>query len=165
MKNQALHKLHFPFYSTGRRIFSFIFILCSLIFISCEKQTTPIEDKRPVLNVTLQDVAVTEAWLQIETGKTTQEDSLILLRNDSTVFRISPLQADTLIYDSTLLPAHSYNYQAMLKRRGHIMVTEELTATTMDTTSHEFRWEIIEFPSLFGSGALYDVAIINENNI
>ncbi|MBN2367229.1 MAG: glucosyl transferase, partial [Calditrichaeota bacterium] len=48
---------------------------------------------------------------------------------------------------------------------GQIMVTEELNTTTMDTTGHEFQWEIIEFPSLFGTGRLYDVAIIDENHI
>ncbi|MFQ6618637.1 MAG: glucosyl transferase, partial [Fidelibacterota bacterium] len=36
---------------------------------------------------------------------------------------------------------------------------------TMDTTRHDFQWEVIEFPSPFGSGALYDVAIIDENDI
>ncbi len=35
----------------------------------------------------------------------------------------------------------------------------------LDTTSHEFTWEIIEFPSPYGSASFYDVAIINENDI
>ncbi|MBN2367203.1 MAG: hypothetical protein JXL67_13625 [Calditrichaeota bacterium] len=156
---------HLPFFSASWRIrpsADFFFFLFSYFLITCEKQTTPVEDKRPVLNVTLQDVAVTEAWLQIETGKTTPEDSLILLRNDSAVFRMFPVKSDTLVYDEGLLPAHEYNYQTVISRRGHIMVIEELTATTMDTTSHDFQWEIIEFPSPFGSGALYDIAIVSK---
>ncbi len=35
----------------------------------------------------------------------------------------------------------------------------------MDTTSHDFQWEVVEFPSPFGSGIFYDVAIIDENDI
>ncbi len=35
----------------------------------------------------------------------------------------------------------------------------------MDTTSHEFQWEVFEFPSPYGSGVLRDVAIVSEDDI
>ncbi len=156
-------------YSHLKAIFAFL-VLClfSLVIIihGCEKNATPVDQKNPHLSVTVEDVVVTEAWLQLNTTGITGEDSLILLRNDSAVFQMSPVQADTTIYDSTLLPAHSYNYQTVLKRKGFELTKSEMVnTTTMDTTSHEFQWESIEFSSPYGGGALYDVAIINENDI
>ena len=35
----------------------------------------------------------------------------------------------------------------------------------IDTTSHDFNWEMITFDSPYGSGVLNDVAIIDENDI
>jgi len=116
--------------------------------------------------VAVEDVAVTEAWLQINATSIIDGDSLVLLRNDSTVFRMSPVETDTMFYDNSLLPAHSYSYQAVLKRRGFDLAkSETVSSTTMDTTSHEFQWQSIEFSSPYGGGALYDVAIINEDDI
>ncbi|NOX37744.1 MAG: glucosyl transferase, partial [Calditrichaeota bacterium] len=69
-------------------------------------------------------------------------------------------------YDSGLLPNQNYTYQARLLQDGKALARSNiLNLTTLDTTSHDFAWEIIEFPSPYGSGALYDVAIIDENNI
>jgi len=73
---------------------------------------------------------------------------------------------DTTVYDSTLLPAHDYTYHAALVKNGDFLVeSQPLKITTMDTTSHDFQWEIIEIPSPYGSGVLRDAAIINENDI
>ena len=42
----------------------FLFLVSSL---SCEKQTTIVEDKPPVVTLTIEDIAVTEAWLNVKT--------------------------------------------------------------------------------------------------
>jgi len=42
--------------------------------------------------------------------------------------------------------------------------SNELSITTLDTTSHNFTFETFTFGTI-GSSTLYDVAIINENNI
>ncbi len=71
---------------------------------------------------------------------------------------------DTLIYDSGLLPSHSYTYQVSLFRDETVVhQSEPVTLTTMDTTSHEFTWRIDTIGT--HSSVLYDVAIINENDI
>ena len=53
----------------------------------------------------------------------------------------------------------------MLKNGKLAAFSPLLQITTMDTTSHDFSWETIEFPSPYGSGVLHDVAIVNENDI
>jgi hypothetical protein len=146
-------------------LLSCILLSCLLLwFFSCEKNSTPVEEKNPHLTVTVEDVAVTEAWLQLRTAGITRDDSLLLLRNDSTVFRMSPVQAYTTLYDSTLLPAHSYTYQAILRRMSFDLAKSEVVnTTTMDTTSHEFTWELNSF-GIYPS-TLFDVAIIDEDDI
>ncbi|MEJ2051263.1 MAG: glucosyl transferase, partial [Calditrichota bacterium] len=74
--------------------------------------------------------------------------------------------SDTAIYDSTLLPAHSYTYQTILKRKGFDLAKSEMVnIATMDTTSHEFTWERYTIESPYGSALLWDVAIVSPTDI
>ncbi|NOZ75489.1 MAG: hypothetical protein GXO90_08985, partial [FCB group bacterium] len=87
-----------------------------------------------------------------------------LNRDDSTVAVISSLRADTTVRDGGLLPGHTYRYRAYWLDGGIATdSSEEVTATTMDTTSHNFIWEIDTLGN-YGS-YLNDVAIVDENNI
>ncbi len=140
------------------------YVLMSLmpLFLVCEKETVSIKPA----NVTLRAeyVGVTEAWLKLQTHGA--KTGVKIKRGNKTIFRTAEINKDTVVYDSTLLPAHTYNYALFLQDgRGDWHKAQEEQITTMDTTSHNFQWEVVEFPSPYGSGALYDVAIINENDI
>ncbi len=77
------------------------------------------------------------------------------------------MQSDTLIYQDSLLPSQTYTYQVTPKGTGsnrQPIISNEVTAVTMDTTSHDFTWEVFEFGE-HGNSVLRDVAIIDENNI
>ncbi|MEJ2537647.1 MAG: glucosyl transferase, partial [Calditrichia bacterium] len=51
-------------------------------------------------------------------------------------------------------------------RNGKILAESGYqNTTTLDTTRHNFDWQKYTIESPFGSGVLYDVAIINENDI
>ncbi|RME61309.1 glucosyl transferase, partial [Candidatus Parcubacteria bacterium] len=77
-----------------------------------------------------------------------------------------PAVAETTVVDTGLLPAHSYSYAARLEKDGQTAArSNSVQLTTMDTTSHDFSWEIYEFGGQHGSSVLYDVAIVDENNI
>jgi hypothetical protein len=72
---------------------------------------------------------------------------------------------DTVIMVENLLPKKSYTgYVRIYPAGGGEIVSNEVSFTTMDTTSHNFTWQIFEFGN-FGTSILYDVAIINENDI
>ncbi|MFQ6605929.1 MAG: hypothetical protein ACE5D8_10345, partial [Fidelibacterota bacterium] len=87
-----------------------------------------------------------------------------LNRDDSTVAVGSSVRADTILTDNNLLPGHTYRYRAYWLDGGEATdSSEEVTAATMDTTSHNFTWEIDTLGN-YGS-YLNDVAIIDENNI
>jgi len=142
-------------------LFPFFFLLAS-----CEKQTTPVTLPNPQLTLTVEDLAVTEAWLRLRAQETAAEQQIIVWRDSSEIYNLGGAIADTTLYDSVLLPAHDYTYRAELHKDGQKIVdTEPVNITTMDTTSHNFQWEIFEFGGVHGSSVLYDVAIVNENDI
>ena len=70
---------------------------------------------------------------------------------------------DTVLYIDSLLPNQTYNYQAVLSTDTTIK-SEKVTAQTLTPTSHNFTWQTYEFGQ-HSSSVLYDVAIIDENNI
>ena len=145
---------------------SFFFYLLFFIFllIGCKKSTTPITTTQ--ISLTAEYVGVTEAELHLQVDSSQPYDALQLLREGQPVLSVPFSATDTTLFDTTLLPAHTYTYQAALFYNArHSSESDELTITTMDTTSHDFQWEIFTFESPYGSAALYDVAIINENNI
>ena len=140
------------------------FFLFLFSFISCEKTTAPVNKLQ--LTLTADYVGVTETDLLLQTKNTEANTQYQLFRDDSLVSDGKLIQAETIITDTLLLPAHHYSYQAFLiKDEKRIAQSQEQQVTTLDTSSHDFQWEVIEFPSPYGSGVLYDVAVIDENDI
>jgi hypothetical protein len=141
---------------------SFFLILFS--FFTCEKSTAP--ENKPQVTLSAEYVGVTEAEILLQTRNIEANTRYQLFRDDSLLNSGNLLQADTTITDTLLLPAHSYTYKAqLLKDRKPVAYSQLLHITTMDTTSHNFQWELIEFPSPYGSAVLQDVAIISEDDI
>jgi len=141
------------------------FLLLLLFISSCERTKLPVLPEVKALQLEVAEAGVTEAWLQVKIGVKEPGQQLRLYREGELVQQLS-IDRDTVVYDSGLAPAHSYTYYAELWKAGsRLGKTNNIILTTIDTTSHDFEWEVITIPSPFGSGALYDVAIINENNI
>jgi hypothetical protein len=145
-------------------LYSFLILLLpfSFLFLSCEKTTAPVNKLQ--LTLSAEYVGVTEADLRLQTKNNEANTQYQLFRDDSLISDGALIQAETLISDTLLLPAHHYSYQAFLiKDEKQIAQSEEQQVTTLDTTSHDFNWDILTigiYPS-----RLYDVAIINENDI
>ena len=109
-----------------------------------------------------EDVGVTEVWLRVKATERLEPRTLTLSRDGQTILTIESPPFDTLVLSDRLSPKHSYNYRATLTGKNFLLIyTAQLTVTTMDTTSHDFTWEI----HTLGDGAssvLNDVAIIND---
>ncbi len=117
---------------------------------SCNDDILP-PQKPVVIQLSTDDVGVTEAWIKVTTNDA--KGTFALTRDSITVAANLHSPIDTIIHDEGLLPNHTYNYFAE--------TDTPLTITTMDTTSHNFTWQI----DTLGDGdasALYDVAIIND---
>jgi hypothetical protein len=127
----------------------------------CKKDTSPLD--APEIALTVANVGVTEAWLHLELKSPSTENQITVMRNDSIIRQINNLHEDSLIYDENLLPGQSYTYRADYQSTYQLLHIEK-SLTTLDTTNHDFNWEILTFGE-GGSSTLYDVCIINENDI
>lgn len=135
-----------------------------LLIIGCERSTAPISSS-PV-SLTLENVGVTDAELHLKVDFYQPKDSYQLLRDGQTTLSGLLSTNDTTLIDTTLRPAHSYTYRAILIRDAtHSRPSANLIVTTNDTTSHNFQWQIFNFESLYGNSSLHDVEIVEDNNI
>lgn len=145
-----------------KKHFYFI-VLISFILLNfgCKKNATePVE----TLALTVEDVSCTEAWVKITTANYQTPNTLTLFVNDKADQNISLVSADTILYVDSLLPNQSYKIKAAFVTNNQLQPTNEVVAKTMDTTTHNFTWQTFTFGES-GNSTLYDVAIIDENNI
>jgi len=134
------------------------------LFLSCDDSTGP-PNNNAKINLTLEDVSCTEVWLKLEANNPSLKNEIILYREEEEIKRINLINNDTIIFDEDLLPNKTYTYQAIkVVSNEEVISSEKVSVTTMDTTSHNFTWETFTFGE-HSSSVLYDVAIINENNI
>jgi len=139
-----------------------VLLLAALQLQSCNKPTEPVKES---ISVTVEDVSCTEAWLKISDTNANPNITVIVKRDDTDVLTIPLNKADTVIIDENLLPNKTYTYRAVKQQGGKVVeASKPVTATTLDTTSHNFTWQTFEFGE-HSSSVLYDVAIIDENNI
>jgi hypothetical protein len=139
-------------------------MIMSFQFLNCERISSP--HIRSDLYLTAVHVDVIEATLSLEVEKPIENAVYKLMRNDS-IIHSAKFEGKVVNYrDSELRPSQTYTYQAtLLKSCEMVSRSSPISITTMDTTSHDFQWEIFTFGGNFGSSALFDVAIISENNI
>ncbi len=139
-----------------------LFIVLSVV--TCERITQPTISKA-VVELVPEAVMVTEAWFSIKTERPDAGLTVALERDGKEVLRFTGLK-DTVVADSGLQPGHGYTYRLRLYRSGKgVGPTPPVSITTLDTTSHDMEWTVYEIPSPYGSGALYDVAIVDDNDI
>jgi len=144
------------------KIFGIVTFLLFAVNCSTTDPPPPPDGDNPELTIVLEDVSCTEAWIKLTTTDLQLPTSLTIKQNDITKDTINLSSADKLLYIDSLLPNRNYLYQASSSE--HQASSNKLSITTMDTTSHEFTWQTFTFGEAGGS-ALYDVAIIDENNI
>ncbi|MCD4693012.1 MAG: hypothetical protein K8R79_08870 [Calditrichales bacterium] len=122
------------------------------------------KDRQIEIKLTVKSAEVTEAWLKLETSPLESEAVYIVKRDTQFVFNSKLDKSDTLLHDKNLLPAHEYNYSAYAILNGKTGKIVKASVTTMDTTSHDFEWEVFEFGAK-SSSVLHDVAIISPEDI
>jgi hypothetical protein len=142
----------------------FIFFL---LFISCDstEPEPPKDEPEPIVkSITLSadKFTCTEVWLSVSSENLVLPRNALVYRGDSLIEQISLNKPDTLLYYDGLLPAKDYIFRMTIPED----TVESNTAAfrTLDTTSHNFTYQTWEFGD-FNNSVLYDVAIINENNI
>jgi hypothetical protein len=137
----------------------------SFLNLQCEKPTPTDDDKRTYaqsIELTKDDVGVTEAWLRVRFLDSLSGSSFKLTRNGQTILTTPSFKYDTVIIDNGLLPNQTYCYRAYrLRQNTPADSSTVVTLTTMDTTSHAFRWTSYVLGD-GNSSLLNDVAIVND---
>lgn len=152
-----------------------LILIAFLVLISCDTTTPPIppDETKPVLTLSFDKKSCTELWIKLTTKDLTLPAELTLKQynptGDSVTQTFSLSTNDSLIYSDSLFPNNNYYYQvsSIQSATGGQVSSNKLAVTTLDTTSHNFSYQTFEFgePLTGNSSRLYDVAIIDENNI
>jgi hypothetical protein len=134
-------------------------IACLLALLSfyCKEQPPEPGSGSPLLAV--EDASCTEVWLHVLFADGIPYHQVILTRDGNPILSSTVRATDTLIVDEGLLPSHSYAYDLTVTGIFGIHATAQ--ARTMDTTSHNFNWEV-DTLGVGTSSFLYDVAITND---
>jgi hypothetical protein len=152
-----------------KTIIIFLLFVISLCFISCDTNEPPLppDEEKPTLELKLEDASCTEAWITLTTINLQLPTTVTFKQFNSTGDTISQIlnlnTQDSLLYIDSLLPKQTYTFIASHSGLSGFS-SNELNVTTLDTTSHDFTFQSWTFGTI-GSSTLYDVAIINENNI
>ncbi len=135
-------------------------VLVPTVFSSCKE--APPEPSGPSTFLAVEDVSCTEAWLKVSLATLAQPRTIAIQRDGRTILTAELNSTDSVFVDDSLSPKHTYAYQAQ-KIQGSVVLetTPTVQAATMDTTSHNFTWQIDTLGD-GASSALYNVAIIND---
>jgi len=120
---------------------SIILLLVAVIFaMSCKE--CPTEPKYDTC-LSVEDVACVWVTLKVTLPDSGRINTFALERNDSTVVTYACNDDDTLIFDEGLTPNTDYIYFVRFLKDGKTKSeSDPVSVHTMDTTSHDFTWEI-----------------------
>ena len=140
-------------------IVNFLIVIFSITaFQSCNSVEPP---TGLTINLKLEDVSCTEAWITLSSNLRLPA-AIELKQNNQAISIINLDQSDSLLFIDSLLPNTSYTFQA--SNNAYRVLSNQLQVNTLDTTSHNFTRQSWTFGE-HSSSVLYDVAIIDENNI
>jgi len=135
----------------------------TLLNLGCKKSPTEI-DKPPIvitppsLELSVDGVSCTEAWIKVKKLNDTTFLPISVKINEKEFFHGFLAATDTILFVDSLIPNTTYTVKGIV-----FDTVKEITITTLPTTSHNFTWQTLTFGER--TSTLFDVAIIDENNI
>jgi hypothetical protein len=134
-----------------------------MAFIGCD-DNLPYQPYIPTITLTAEEVAVTDVYLRLKVVDCQKPVAITLKRDSQIIFSQHRISLDTILYEEQLLPNRVYRYTAIKTTTYWMQESTYVDIRTMDTTSHNFTWQIDTLGD-GGNSMLRDVAIIDENNI
>src|SRR5690606_20129795 len=144
---------------TKKLLFNFLFLILTLLLLCTTSCNTTEPPDKTVLTLKLEDVSCTEAWITLTTNNLQLPATLNLLKDNTITKTINLQAADTLLYIDSLLPNQKYKFHSVIQSINHS--SNEISVTTMDTTSHDFTWQTWTFGE-HSNSVLFDVAILGN---
>jgi hypothetical protein len=140
---------------------SFLVLVVLFLSLSCDEGY---DFSQASLGLGLRDYSCTEAWIEVQIGSNDKTANIYIKKNGEIIQTVNVGQSSTLFYFDSLLSNTNYTFDAVTYEDGKEVKSNPVTFTTIDTTSHNFIWQTFEFGQ-HSSSVLYDVTIIDENNI
>ena len=113
-------------------------------------------------------VTCTEVWLKVAySGQSSPVSGgeFKITRDGDTVLTGNLTGSDTTVIDTTAQPEQAYTYRAYRYFRNQVSDTSlAIQVSTLDTTSHDFSWQVFQFGGA-ASSYLYDVSIVNDSDV
>jgi hypothetical protein len=147
----------------------FLLVLLLLSAAGCKEEppvTPPPPEPPKAVVLSLVDVGCTEAFIKVTATDSVLPLSISLSKDESTFANFMLTKTDTIVINTTLQSNKIYTYQTTELINGKEEKSDTLQVKTLDITSDNFTWNTFTFRDpTYGSSALNDVAIIDENNI
>lgn len=146
-------------------------LLILICLVRCSEEPPvkpPPNPPEPKATLTLQNKSCTEFWLRLELENFTLPVNVQLIKDNLLQIEINGLSSNnTTIYIDSLLPNKTYNLIVVVTGTEQQDTSDQLQVTTLDSTSHIFSYQTYELgePLTGNSSILYDVALIDANNI
>ncbi len=147
---------------------SLVLVIGMMLPLGCKDEGIPPEQHQAAIQLTMLDVGTVDATLKIHLDAAAQSRQVLLKRDGTTVYTLTPTIADTVVVDPPLgpelRPSTSYTYKAyLLSGETEVDSSDALMVTTGDSSSHAIQWRT----DTIGTGYSYlkDVAVISDSNI
>jgi hypothetical protein len=147
------------------------FLLLSFLLLpqyACNTTEPPPNEVQPKsVKLKLLDVSCSEAFINVNASDAVLPVTISLKRDNTSIANFTLTKTDSIVVDTTLQPNITYTYQTTEQIKGKEENSDTIQVKTLNITSHNFSWQIFTFgnPQVGGSCNLYDVTIINENDI
>ncbi|MDL1891482.1 hypothetical protein FBQ87_01125, partial [Sphingobacteriales bacterium CHB3] len=154
-----------------RRHLSLFFLFAAhlgvLLTAGCKRDPPVVPPPPPppyqqTIHIAVEDVSCTEVWLKVSLTDLVEPRTIAITQDGETKLSSRIAGADSIFLLENLLPNRNYRFAAQRIRDTTITDTSgTVVATTLDTTSHNFTWQI----DTLGDGnasTLNDIAIIND---
>ena len=136
--------------------------MCFIVQLSCKEAPPEPPPHQVSIQLSVEDASCTEAWLKVSLTDASQPRTVAVQQDGQRVVTAQMTTADSVFVVEGLLPRHTYSYVAQrLRDTSVIDVSSPVQARTMDTTSHDFSFQVDTLGE-GGSSTLYDVVIIND---
>jgi hypothetical protein len=132
-----------------------------ILVVGCERQLDPYYSDRPELQLEAVDIGCKDVMLRLTTSKAGTGGRLFLYENETLTDTIIYGGTDTILWRQNLQINTPYHWR--LHWQDNPDQNSEEMATTLDTTSQNFTWEITEFGE--DVSLVSDMTVISENDI
>jgi hypothetical protein len=139
-------------------------LLIIFLFSTCERNLSPMDEYQ--LWLMEESVGCRDVWLRLGGNKLPERAKYSIERDGREIISGVLKRREEIIIDTVQLePGRSYSYCAYLLGINNWKSTasNKVNITTLDTTSHDFSWQV-DTLGIYGS-SLRDVAVIDENNV